>query len=267
MSGNKTIALIGSTGKVGGWVLEMALERKYQVRALVRKPEKLDAFKDKIQIVQGGIADEEKMLELVTGVDVVISTLGSPNKHTLIMKTAAETLVKVLDGMEDPPRVVWMTTIGVNEAIKQGHHYGFKENCIPSCSLCCGYGCMGCMIYCLLVPCMISQTFWDDMGHSEDVIRANEKVKAITTIVRPTNMEPADGKEAFTEEWRKQGEGDITYLTKMANEDPPNMWMNRKAIANFLLDCVEDEIIGTKFQGDAVSLFQGKSNEPITKPI
>ena len=29
---------------------------------------------------------------------------------------------------------------------------GFKESCIPSCSLCCGYGCMGCMIYCLLVP-------------------------------------------------------------------------------------------------------------------
>ena len=104
MSENKTIALLGSTGKVGGWVLEMALERKYQVRALVRKPEKLDAYKDKIQTVQGGITDEDKMLELVTGVDVVISTLGSPNKQTLIMKTAAETLVKVLDGMEDPPR-------------------------------------------------------------------------------------------------------------------------------------------------------------------
>ena len=114
---------------------------------------------------------------------------------------------------------------------------------------------------------MIGQTFWDDMGYSEDVIRANEKVKAITTIVRPTNMEPADCKEAFTEEWRKQGGEDITYLTKTAEEDPPNMWVNRKAIANFLLDCVEDDVIGKKFQGEAVSLFQGKSNEPITKPI
>ena len=164
-------------------------------------------------------------------------------------------------------RVVWVTTIGVNEAIKQGHHYGCKENCIPSCSLCCGYGFMGCMIYCLLVPCVISQTFWDDMGHSEDVIRANEKVKAITTIVRPTNMEPADGKVAFTEEWRKQGGENITYLTKTADEEPPNMWINRRTIANFLLDCVEEDKIGKKFQGEAVSLFQGKSSEPITNQV
>ena len=104
MAETKSIALLGSTGKVGGWVLEMALERNYKVKAMVRKAAKLDAYKDKIEIVEGGITDEDKMLELVTGVDVVISTLGSPNKHTLIMKTAAETLVKVLDGMEDPPR-------------------------------------------------------------------------------------------------------------------------------------------------------------------
>ena len=106
MSGVKTVALLGSTGKVGGWVLEMALERKHQVKALVRKPEKLDAYKDRIEIVQGGIKDEEKMLELVTGADVVISTLGSPSNSVLIMKTAAETLVKVLSEMDNPPRSV-----------------------------------------------------------------------------------------------------------------------------------------------------------------
>ena len=104
MSGSKTVALIGSTGKVGGWVLEMALERNLQVKALVRKAEKLDAFKDKIQIVEGGIQDEDKMRELVTGADVVISTLGSPSKTVLVMKAAAETLVKVLDEIDNPPR-------------------------------------------------------------------------------------------------------------------------------------------------------------------
>ena len=104
MSGGKTVALLGCTGKVGGWVLEMALERNLKVKALVRKPEKLDAYKEKIEIVQGGIKDEDKILELVTGVDVVISTLGSPSNSILIMKSAAESLVKVLDEMENPPR-------------------------------------------------------------------------------------------------------------------------------------------------------------------
>lgn len=267
MSGSKTVALIGYTGKVGGWVLEMALERKHQVRALVRKAEKLDAYKDKIQIVQGGIDDEEKMRELVTGADVVISTLGSPSNTVLVMKTAAETLVNVLDAMDDPPRVVWMTTIGVNEATKQGHRYGCKENCLPSCWLCCGYGCFGCLVYNMLVPCIIGRQLWDDMGHSEDVIRGNEKVKARTTIVRPTNMHPADNHQAFTDDWRTDGGENINYLTKMAEENPPNMWVNRRSIANFLLDCVDEEIIGTKFEGSAVSLFQGKPNETIVKAI
>ena len=158
-----------------------------------------------------------------------------------------------------------MTTVGVNEAIKQGHHYGCKENCMPSCWFCCGYGCMGCLVFNMLVPCLIGQALWDDMGHSEDVIRGNDKVKALTTIVRPTNMHPADCKEAFTEEWKNQGGEDITYLTKLAEENPPNMWVNRRAIANFLLDCVDAEAIGTKFDGSAISLFQGKAIEPITK--
>ena len=160
-----------------------------------------------------------------------------------------------------------MTTVGVNEAIKQGHLYGCKENCCPSCWLCCGYGCMGCLVYNMLVPCIIGQRLWDDMGHSEDVIRSNEKVKARTTIVRPTNMHPADRPPAFSDEWRKIGGENINYLTKMAEENPPNMWVNRRTIANFLLDCVDEEAIGTKFEGSAVSLFQGKPNKTIVKAI
>ena len=104
MSTDKKVALLGCTGKVGGWVLEMALERGFSVRALARKAEKLDAYKDKIEIVEGGINDESKISELVTGVDVVISTLGSLNNDNVIMKAAAETLVKVLNDMDSPPR-------------------------------------------------------------------------------------------------------------------------------------------------------------------
>ena len=53
MASPPTVALLGGTGKVGGWVLEMALERNYKVKAMCRKPEKLDAYKDKIETVAG----------------------------------------------------------------------------------------------------------------------------------------------------------------------------------------------------------------------
>ena len=42
------VALIGSTGRAGGWVLEECLSRGYDVTALVRKASKLDAYQDRI---------------------------------------------------------------------------------------------------------------------------------------------------------------------------------------------------------------------------
>ena len=77
-----TIALLGSTGKVGGWVLEMALERGHTVRALVRNPDKLDDYTsytmvEKLFVIQGSIEEDGKMRELIRGVDVIISTIGS----------------------------------------------------------------------------------------------------------------------------------------------------------------------------------------------
>ena len=40
----------------------------------------------------------------------------------------------------------------------------------------------------------------------------------------------------------------------MSDESPPNMWINRKTVATFILDCVNE----TKYDGKAVSLFQGE---------
>ena len=104
-----TVALLGSTGKVGGWVLEMALERGHTVRVLIRNPDKLDEYSNyfmmkKLYIIQGGIDNEERMRELVNGVDVVISTLGSRSKNDLIMATAAEALVQALNDISERPR-------------------------------------------------------------------------------------------------------------------------------------------------------------------
>ena len=73
---NKTIALLGATGMVGGYILNKALIQGYEVRALVRTPAKLDAFKNQITIIQGDARDVASIQELLTGCDVVISALG-----------------------------------------------------------------------------------------------------------------------------------------------------------------------------------------------
>lgn len=193
---------------------------------------------------------------LVDGVDVIISTLGSPSNKILIMETSAETLTAVLKKKgTNIPRVLWMTSIGVNEVTEQGHHYRISGSCCPSCSLCCGYGLFGCLVFKCLVPNAIGQNLWNDMGESENVFRLpqNEAILKKTVIVRPTNMTPVSEHAVFSDEWTKEG-GNPSYIVRMAEEPPPNMWIYRRAISAFLLDHVEN----AKFDGQAVSLFQGK---------
>ncbi len=71
-----TVALLGASGRVGGYLLQEALARGYTVRALARTPARLDEFSDRITIVQGDARDPVVIEELLRGSDVVISALG-----------------------------------------------------------------------------------------------------------------------------------------------------------------------------------------------
>jgi len=74
------IALFGSTGFVGKVLLEKALDNAYQVKTLVRNPEKLGEFKDSVEFIEGNIFEPDKIEETVRGTEVVISTVGPPQK-------------------------------------------------------------------------------------------------------------------------------------------------------------------------------------------
>ena len=75
-SERRTIALLGATGMVGGYLLQEALARGHNIRALARTPAKLDEFREHITIVQGDARDREVIRELLRGSDVVINALG-----------------------------------------------------------------------------------------------------------------------------------------------------------------------------------------------
>jgi putative NADH-flavin reductase len=69
------IALFGATGRVGGRVLEYALEEFHTVRALVRDAGKLSP-RPGLEIVQGDVLDRAAVDAVVAGTDAVISGLG-----------------------------------------------------------------------------------------------------------------------------------------------------------------------------------------------
>ncbi len=93
------IAMLGSTGFVGIILLEKALEKGYHVKALVRNPEKLGIFKEKVQFIQGDIFQMDKLEETVSGSGVVLSTVPpqgntkEPEKYAKAM----EDLMAVLE--------------------------------------------------------------------------------------------------------------------------------------------------------------------------
>lgn len=71
-----TIALLGATGMAGSHILREALAQGYDVRALARSPQKLDALKNRITVVEGNALDRDALAAWLDGSDVVISALG-----------------------------------------------------------------------------------------------------------------------------------------------------------------------------------------------
>ena len=71
-----TIALLGGTGFIGGYLLQEALARGHSLRVLSRSSDKLAYLGERITVVQGDARDPAVLKELVAGADVVMSALG-----------------------------------------------------------------------------------------------------------------------------------------------------------------------------------------------
>jgi putative NADH-flavin reductase len=86
------IAILGSTGFVGKVLLPKALENGYQLKTLVRDPQKLGIYKEKIDFVVGNASEADKLEKTVVGTDAVLSTLppiistNEPEKYADVMK-------------------------------------------------------------------------------------------------------------------------------------------------------------------------------------
>ena len=95
-----TIALLGATGMVGGFIIAEALSQGYDIRALARSPQKLDSFKHQITIVKGDARELSSINALLRGSDVVISAIGpvSADGHAarMISTDATTNLVQLM---------------------------------------------------------------------------------------------------------------------------------------------------------------------------
>ncbi|MDN4596140.1 NAD(P)-dependent oxidoreductase [Leifsonia virtsii] len=71
-----TLLVLGGSGRTGVHVLSQAVERGYRVRALVRKPDAVDA-PDGVELIAGTPANIDDLRRAADGVDAVVSALNN----------------------------------------------------------------------------------------------------------------------------------------------------------------------------------------------
>lgn len=108
---SQTIVVYGASGKIGGLIVDEALERSHTVLGVSRSPDRLTVEHSNFTPVQGDVTNVESFAAITNGADaVVISVQGSPegdfapenSTHALAASTAAAALV----GMQDAPYVL-----------------------------------------------------------------------------------------------------------------------------------------------------------------
>src|SRR5947208_1838731 len=84
-----TIAIFGASGQTGKQLTEQALKQGYQVKALVRNPDRLAGRDPNLQVIQGDLTDPAKVEETVRGTQAVLSVIGAAKGSLSDIKAVA----------------------------------------------------------------------------------------------------------------------------------------------------------------------------------
>jgi len=108
------ILILGATGATGNQVLNLALQEGHEISAYVRNPKKLEKYFGKIEIIQGELNDENKLVEAVKNKDAIISTLGYKNlwDKSLFINKAVSIVLKAMS-IYGVNKLIYESAIGI----------------------------------------------------------------------------------------------------------------------------------------------------------
>src|SRR6266849_839958 len=76
MRSNMKLVVLGATGGTGLEIVRQAIERGHSITALVRSPDRLKPFWDRIHIQQGDLLNSAELERVIQGHDAVLSGFG-----------------------------------------------------------------------------------------------------------------------------------------------------------------------------------------------
>jgi putative NADH-flavin reductase len=92
----KTVGIIGVTGKVGKHLVGKAIAKNYNIKILVRNPKKISCDYRNVTIVEGDATRIEDVRELLKDCDVIISTVGQSPKADPIYSIVTDNVLRVM---------------------------------------------------------------------------------------------------------------------------------------------------------------------------
>lgn len=94
----KKIALFGATGQTGRKFLEAAIEKGYEVKALVRDKAKLPFTHARLSIVEGDVLNSGDVSKVVEGADVAVSLFGHvKNSPAWLQTNGTKNIIAAMD--------------------------------------------------------------------------------------------------------------------------------------------------------------------------
>jgi len=117
------LVILGATGGTGLEIVRQAIERGHSVTALVRSPERLKPFWDRITIKRGDLLDSPQLEGAIKGQDAVLSAFGP---RVPISKTDANLLERFAVALTEA-----MAHAGVSRVVVESVAFLFKDSLVP----------------------------------------------------------------------------------------------------------------------------------------
>ncbi len=98
---SRPILVVGATGPTGIEICKQALAAGMKVRVLVRKPSRLPSeLLPRLDVIQGDVLNTEAMVAAISGVEAVVSALGSPlqKKSVTLLSQGTEKMLQATPG-------------------------------------------------------------------------------------------------------------------------------------------------------------------------
>jgi putative NADH-flavin reductase len=115
MKNSIKIAVIGGTGKSGKYLVKHLLNEGYNLRLLIRNPERFQNQNKLIEVVNGDVKDFEILKMVINGCEAVMSTLGlgQPQSEATIFSQSTKNIIRAMNESK-VQRYILITGLNVN---------------------------------------------------------------------------------------------------------------------------------------------------------